>query len=319
MAYVSNIYANTLASQNEKTLLDDDRLRRLTDSDYPTALRLLSDFGWGDAKSTGGTADEIISAETDKLVSFVREYAVSDSVRDVLLSGYAFNNAKAAYKSRVSGHPLEGSVYPAFSDYSDAVSAGEYDDLPAEMRAALEKLDETEPDRLSAADIDIELSRAEHAFRMNRTRFSPRLREYVEASAELTNLITLVRCYNLGRGGAELKRQLLPAGKTPEEEYLEALAGTREHLKEFISDGKYADVLGDIGEGTEKNADMEKGADEYLYGILQSGRERFTSSVPFIRYFYRKSLELRMVKTVLVCIRNGRTGELKRRLRTLDG
>ena len=34
MALVSNIYANTLASQNEKQLLDDDKLRRIIDSDY---------------------------------------------------------------------------------------------------------------------------------------------------------------------------------------------------------------------------------------------------------------------------------------------
>ena len=126
MALVSNIYANTLASQSEKQLLDDDKLRRIIDSDYDGALKLLSDYGLGDAQTVGKSADEIINAETDKLVAFVREYAHSDSVCDVLLSQFAFNNVKAAYKAMSSGIKVpEGSIYPAFKDYADMVVAKE--------------------------------------------------------------------------------------------------------------------------------------------------------------------------------------------------
>lgn len=319
MSNVSNIYANTLASQNEKTLLDDEKLRRLIDSDFATALRLLSDFGWGDAQSTGGSADSIISAETDKLVAFVREYAVSSDVRDVLLSGFAFNNIKAAYKARISGTPTEGSVYPAFKDYADAVLAGEYDVLPVEAAEALRKLDENADCGLTAADIDVELTRAEYFYRIKRSKSNPKLNAFVVTQAELTNIITLIRCHNLGRGKNELLRQLLPVPKLDMEEYEAVLTGTREQLKSFVRDSKYAEIIGDIGEKAEKMADIEKSADENLYALLQSGRESFTTSVPFIRYFYRKNLELRMVKTVLVCIKNGRPDEIKRRLRSLDG
>ena len=45
MAIIGKIFANTLASYEEKDLIDADKLRRLTDATYPEALRLLADFG----------------------------------------------------------------------------------------------------------------------------------------------------------------------------------------------------------------------------------------------------------------------------------
>ncbi|MBP5593112.1 MAG: V-type ATPase subunit [Clostridia bacterium] len=319
MALVSNIYANTLASQNEKQLLDDDKLRRIIDSDYDGALKLLSDYGFGDAQTVGKSADEIINAETDKLVAFVREYAHSDSVRDVLLSQFAFNNVKAAYKAMSSGIKVpEGSIYPAFKDYADMVVAKEYDDLPAEIKETLTRLDEKAEEGLSASEIDIELSKAEYRFKEKKSALNKKLHDYVVSQAMLTNVLTLIRCYNLSRSALELRAQLLPVKKLDYEAFEVALSGSRDQLKAFIEDCGFDEIIGEIGEHGEKIADIEKNVDEYLYLRLVSGREAFTSSAPFVKYFYRKSLELKMVKTVLVCIKNGRTEELKRRLRKLD-
>ncbi|MBQ7227037.1 MAG: V-type ATPase subunit [Clostridia bacterium] len=317
MAFVSKIYANTLASYNEKYLMDADRLRRLMDCSYPDAIKALMDYGWGDGQATP-TQESLLAYETSKLISFVRENAVSDKVRDVLLAEFMFHNAKASYKGRVSGRDVKRALYGGFEDVSEAVMEKEYSALPDILADCLTSLDEKgDVTELSPREIDMAVSRARYEYSLRKARGDRSLTKYVKSEIDLKNLLTLFRCRVMEMEASDFSEMFIEGGSLDESEMVKALTGTAEAFNLFYARCQYYEVFAGVEKGESAITELETGIDNYLYALTLAGREDFTSKNPFINYFYRALIELKTVKTVLVCIKNNAVGEIKRRLRAI--
>lgn len=318
MAYVSKIFANTLATQNEKFLMDGDKLRRLLDSDYDGALRALRDYGWGENLTDNVTADALLAAETAKLVSFVRENAIDERVERVLLAPFLFHNAKAAYKGRVTGADVSRALYGGFDDVADAVGQGEYAELPDALADCLTELDElSDTSKLTPRGIDMAITRAMYEYSLASAKGDRALTKYVKSEIDLKNLMTLFRSRLTGLDRAALEDMFIAGGGVNLYDASRALEANEEYFNTFFARSDYSEVFESVGRGADAVAEIETGMDDYLYALTLAGRENFLSRSPFINYFYRAMLELKTVRTVLVCIRNGAAGEIKRRLRAV--
>lgn len=318
MAVVSKIFANTLATQNEKYLMDGDKLRRLIDADYEGALRALRDYGWGENLTDGVTADALLAAETAKLITFVRENSIDGRVERVLLAGFLFHNAKAAYKGRVTGIDVSRALYGGFDDVTKAVTEKEYAVLPDALADCLAGLDErAETAALSPREIDMSITRAMYAYSLASSKGDRALTKYVKSEIDLKNLLTLFRCRMTGQPAGALGDMFIGGGSVDLYDATRALEGNEEYFNLFFERSDYAEVFAEVPKGAEAVTEIETGIDDYLYALTLAGRENFLSRSPFINYFHRALLELKTVKTVLVCIKNGAVGEIKRRLRAI--
>lgn len=314
MAIIGKIFANTLASYEEKDLIDADKLRRLTDATYPEALRLLADFGWSDESG----ADDILAARTARLLEFVREYAPTDKVRDVLCAEFVFHNAKAAYKGKVSGADVSRALYGGFGYVAQGIENGDYSELPASLAECLETLDEKYlTEKPKAREIEAAITQARYDYLVARSKGERMLSEYVKSELDLKNLMTLYRCRVLGMNRRDFGAMFIRGGSIKESDAARALEGTDEAFYSFFADTEYGELFAAAGEGADALTELETGADDYLYALTLAGRDNFLSDVPFINYFMRALLEIKTVRTVLVCIKNGVTGEIKRRLRAI--
>ncbi|MBR6788570.1 MAG: V-type ATPase subunit [Clostridia bacterium] len=315
MALVSKIYANTLASQNEKYLMDSDRLRRLIDADFSDAIKILQDYGKGDGLSAP-SMEMLLSYETAKLVAFVRENAVSERVSNVLLSEFIFHNAKSAYKGRVGGVDVGRALYGGFEDVSEAVMEKEYSSLPDELEDCLVALDEkSEGTILTPREIDVAITKARYAFALKWAKGDKMLTRYVKADIDLKNLMTLLRCRIMELPVKDFSEMFIDGGSLKKDEMERALTASIEAFNLFYASTDYAEVFEGVEKGIEGITDFETHIDDYLYAITLVGKENFTSKSPFINYFYRAFLELKTIKTVLVCLKNDARDEIKRRLR----
>lgn len=316
MAYVSKIYANTLASYNAKFLMDGDRLRRLIDAGYPDALRVLQDYGWGDGLSEV-TVDSLLAAETEKLVSFVRENSIGERVNNVLLAPFVFHNAKAAYKGRTAGADVSRALYGGFTDVSDAVTEKDYSGLPDVLAEALEALDEeSETSALSPRSIDMRITSAMYAYLLAEAKGDKAASKYVKSEIDLKNLLTLFRLRVLG-DRKSLPELFIRGGSLDLGEMTKALEASAEAFNLFYARSVYSDVFEGVEKGASAITELETGIDEYLYALTLSGRDDFLSENPFVNYFHRAMLELKTVRTVLVCLKNNAADEIKRRLRAV--
>lgn len=313
MTNTGRVYSNMLASLNEAHILDEEKQRRLIDASYSDALKILADYGWGDGGETD--IDAVISKETAKLIEFVSENCASRTVKAVLLSQFLFNNAKAAYKNKVTGKSDSLGFYGGLPDLA-GIAENNYSDLEGELAAALTSLDAMREEReLPPQEIDRAVSGAMYSYLVRITKFNPRLKRYIISEIDMLNLMTLLRCRRLGFDVSTLTLNLIPGGKIPHEDFTNALGEADDAFNMLYQDSDYGEVFGEAL--TEAFADIEVRMDNYLYALTLAGKANITSDAPFINYFYKQLYEYKTVKMILICIKNGVSGEIKRRLRDI--
>lgn len=313
MNYNSKIYANILASLNEARILDEEKLRRLTDSSYIDALKILADYGWGD--SANDDIDALVSKETAGLIDFVSENCADDKLKDILLAQFLFNNAKAIYKTKLTGRSDPQTLFGGVKNVM-GILEDNYSELPAELADAFVRLDQKrEAEALSSREIDRTVTYAMYAYLSRLTKLRFGLKKYIVSEIDMLNLMTLLRCRRLGFDQKTLEDNLITGGKIPDEEISAALELPDEAFASVYADSDYAEVFGDAL--TESFTDIEVRIDNCLYALTLAGKNIITSNAPFINYFYKHLYELKTVKMILICLKSGETDEIKRRMRDI--
>lgn len=304
---VTKIYANAVAKYNEGKLLDEEKLRRLADSDFASAVKMLCDYGYG-----GGTADEksydadaFISKETAALIDYVYSDAPDPYLARVLTARFLFGNAKAYRKAKTSGVLQAEAVYAMPDDeVREGITKGEYAALPAAMAAALAELDAKFGDGPEdPKEIDVALSKAMYAYESENAKKSRSraLKAFVSGEIDLKNIFTVLRARALGLNQSAVEPLLYDGGAWDATEILPLLSA--EDPVAFLRDSAY-DFL-------EENVDtidlplMEAKSDAYLLRIWERGAENMLSLSPFVRYFLCQMQEYKTVKLILACLRNG--------------
>lgn len=288
---VTKVYANTLAL-SEASKLDDERLRRVVDAgSVDDALKMLADYGFalGD-----GTIDGFVTAETESLCAFVIENAASPAVAEALTARFWYNNVKLAYKSRFAVVPA-GAYYKLDKDAGE-ISRGNYEECDAYLTAALEKLDAADEKKPQA--IDLEITRAMYKFVCS-CKVKP-VRRYFRAEIDMKNILTAARLRRLGRTADEF----IDGGKI-DRAVLEAAADPTSEFSELFEKTPFADMAAEAETSEFKDLGrFEREADDYLFYMTDSMCADMASYTPFLNYYSKKLIELKTLKTALVCIKS---------------
>lgn len=319
MGYNSKIYANMLVSLESAKLIDEEKLRRIADASPFDALKILADYGWSDAEDI----ETLISKETANLLEFINEYCADETVKAMLLTPFIFNNAKAAYKNRLTGSETPEAYYNGVN-ITDGAASGDYSALPAEMGAALTKLDESmeaqidQSKKLPPKIIDEALTTAMYAFLKRISKTKKTLAGYTSAQIDMLNIMTFIRAQLLGIDIRSAAESLITGGKIDADALTEAAADGSEALGGFIGDSAYAEVFAGFEDGAQAIADIETRMDNQLYSLTAKGAGGFLGNAPLINYFYKKLAELKTVKMVVLLSAGGKKGEISRRTRIFD-
>ena len=85
----NDLFTSAVCKSREKYLLGQDKLLRLLDAPtYEDGLRLLNDFGFGRTANAQPLLADILYAEEQSLIEFIKEYAPrSGSANYFLLGG----------------------------------------------------------------------------------------------------------------------------------------------------------------------------------------------------------------------------------------
>lgn len=290
MSITTKVYANVLAMQSEGRMTAE-RLRRIVEAKTVTdAFKMLGDFGY--AYSELNSADKFIVAETNALIDFIEENCAGERFASALTARFRYNNAKLAYKSRFIEVPSDG-YYRTSLDCAKIV-AGDYSDVGKYMLAALESLDESEERRPQA--IDLALTRAMYEEVLSCGILT--VKKYFRAETDMKNILSAARMRRLDTDGDEF----IDGGKIS---------------RELLETSVHADGFADCFEGTpyeEYAAGIEasefrelwraeRDADDYLFYMTARDVANVSSYEPFLNYYTQALIELKTVKTALVCIK----------------
>lgn len=285
----TKIYANTLA-QAMSARLDGARLRRLIEANtLADAFKMLGDYGF--SYDAGMTVDSFIIAETNRLIAFVEDAAAGKKAADALTARFWYNNVKLAYKSRFTDVPDDG--YYKVGDYA-AIAHGDYSDVSKILTAALEELDEKH--ERSPQAIDLGLTRAMYGEVL--ACGIPSVRKYFKTEIDLKNILAAARMRRLGvrrdefvSGGYVSVAQIEEAMNA--DGFVDVLQNTKyAELVERLDDDRFAELWS-----------FELASDDYLFCLTDSSVAKMTSYEPFLNYYTQALIELKTLKTALVCIK----------------
>lgn len=103
-----NLFITAAAKSRERFLLGTEKLNRLAEArSYEEGMRLLGELGFSKLPE-GATLAEILFAEEQSLIDFVKEYSPKSGCGYYFLLPYDFLNAEAVFKRKKTGQSLEG-------------------------------------------------------------------------------------------------------------------------------------------------------------------------------------------------------------------
>lgn len=297
----TKVYANMLAACSGKRL-NAERLRRLCEArSVGEAFKMLGDLGF--AYTDGMSVDSFVVGETNALISFIEETSPSEAVANALTARFKYNNAKLAYKSRFFSSPSDG-FYNTPLDCK-RIADGDYDETDRYMAKALRFLDEQK--ETSPQAIDIALTRAGYEYVLSCPVGA--VKKYFRAEIDMKNILTAARMRRLGLTGDEF----VAGGRVPIASLEEAIEA--DGFAECFENTEYAEYAERIERGEFKalwRAELD--ADDWLYYLTDDAVKSFTSYKPLLNYYTEALIELKTVKTALVCIKTDSRDEFYARI-----
>ncbi|MCM1368487.1 MAG: V-type ATPase subunit [Roseburia sp.] len=300
------VYANMLAML-ESSRLDGDKLRRIAEAEtVEAALKMLGDYGF--SYVAGGDADAFAIAETNALIKFIRENSASAALADALIAPFAYNNAKLAYKSRFVQAPTDG-YYDTDLDV-EKIADGDYSEADKFMREALEALDEAKEAKPQA--IDLALTRAMYKYILSCC--GGVTRKFFVAQIDMKNILAAARMRRLGQD----RDEFADGGKISKATLSEAVRA--ESFAECFENTPYAEMAEDMeARGFSELWSFERDADDFLVFATDSQCARMATAEPFLNFYIRRLVELKAIKTALVCVKTNSRDTFYARVPTAYG
>lgn len=317
-------FANATAKAKESGLFGSERLQRMVESaTLAEAVKILVEVNYG-----GGTVgaddtdfESILAAETALVESYVASTAPAGAGFELFKIRHDYHNLKSLVKSTYSGLDAESMLEEGgtidVSAIKDALAAEKFE-LNTYMAEALAELGYKTENRPSPRRIDTVIDAAmfrDIAHKVSQRGVAPEVREYFKLNADATNLASYARCVRLGLDAKFFAEGFVEGGEYALDAFVAAFENEQK-LRELVKDGvfaPYADMLIN-GEVTE----FEAKKDDILLDIFHKRKNDMFSVAPVMGYYLGKLNEIKVLRIVLVCVKNGvAKDEIKKRLREL--
>ena len=325
MPQISTSYACGRIGVLKRNALQRAQLERLQSAQgYEDAKRVLSDIGF----ATADTLD--FQTATDlhvrKACELIKAVTPNMAVTDCFLLRYDVHNLKVLLKSRHLAQKPEflsacGTV--ALDKLHHSVAEHAYAALPTELRLAMEVLEKKLAVRFEPSLIDTELDKAMYRqiFQNLKGQSIPLALRYFKAKVDLQNFIMLMRARAMGKDAAFFERIALEGGGVPVSTYVK-LFDDSDHLTKLLKlygVPVYQAALS-AALNPQKLPQMEKVADDYVYGLFKPHRYDSDSLEMLLAFLLQKQREATDVRLIMAGKLNGFTPEaVAERVRELNG
>ena len=321
MREVEYAYAVARVRANELNLLSAADVEQLIlAEDYKTAMRRLSDAGWGEVDADTDYAEylENYFAKTWNLL-----VEVMDDIHelDLLLIRNDMQNLKAALKGIVSQHDakdlyVKSTVYDT-DEIVAAVQNKNFKELPDFMQAPAQEAYEvlTSTCNGQLADAIVDKATLERILYLGKKSDSPVLAELAERMCATANIKLALRCAKTKKSKDFIERSICNCSTISKDKLSEtALEGVDAVLK-YLEDTSYAQGAAMFKESTSA---FEKWCDDLLMECVGQAKYTAFGIDPIVAYYVARDAEIKTVRIILSAkINNLPADVIRERVRTL--
>lgn len=302
------IYAVARIRVLERTLLKDEDIRAMAAlEDESSVIAYLADHGWGSGESNQ-TAEEMLSAEEEKLSALMAEMKPDPEVTAVLSLQKYSHNIKAAIKEICTNADVPEAYYPLEDfDREKALSLlkdKQYDELPGGLGNAAERAYDAMSTTLDGQRCDIIMDRAcldqmeeaaEHSS-------SEMIREYEASSVAVADIRIAYRGAKLGKSLKFLEAALAPCKGVDVNSLSKAAVKGPEELLNYLDGHGYKEAAEAI---RESQSAFDRWCDNSLIESIRPQKTNSISAGPVIAYQIGRENEIRNARIILTAKANG--------------
>ena len=302
----------------EKSLLGSDRLKRLIDGSSADALKILSEVGFGVGDTLGEELDAVSVAETEKLLTFIKETAPDENTLKFFLFPYDFKNAEAIVKSKYL--KSETDFFPSglfdAKELKEKIFADSYGTLPPFMGKTLFSADKEFVDGTATGlSVNSMFTKALYDELFALKIKNAFLKKILCAKADMINIGIAFRT----RDYIAAEKQFVHTGKLEIAELKAVCEEEFEKIREKFRFSEYKDEIFAALDGLENGTglrEFEKMSDGYAVKLIKANRYESGGDFPFIRYCVYKLADIANARIILVGLSGGLSAaEITARLR----
>ncbi|MDD4316649.1 MAG: V-type ATPase subunit [Clostridia bacterium] len=320
------IFANTRAKAKELNLFSEERLLRMMEcAALVDAVRILfeANYGGGLIVDNENDFEKVLLEEQRLATEFAKEAAPADIGFECFFLRNDYHNIKSLLKAKYGGiadvTPLimPDGIY-AYGELKSAIDSNRLDYTPhlAEATATIDKrfeageggprIIDTLIDKAMFMDITDRLKKGVDTF----------VKEYFTALIDTTNILSLLRVFNIGEKMSFFAGNYLEGGSLDIKTFVECASDPYNKLPVALRGTPYHDLTAKIERG--ELSVYETSQDNYLLKIFSVSKNDMFSVAPIIGYYLAKQNEIKVIRVVLVCIKNKVSKEdMKKRVRML--
>ncbi len=318
------IFANARAKGKEGNLLSKERLMRMTEAKTVSdAMRVLLEVNY--AAGFIPEKDDFYSLldEEERLTAaFVRETAPKDSGIECYFLRNDYHNLKVLFKQKYANlTDIESLILPdgnyTFGYLKERFDQNKVDFSPYAEKACekINKAFETGVGTPRFSDVTLDKAMYDEINSRLDKNADKYIKLYFRANADLTNILCYLRAEKIGAGVNFFTENFIDGGKIPEKEFL-GFSGDKNKLGNYLA-GSYLKEFADKVLSDDFAA-YETAQDEYLLKIFSVNKTDMFSVAPILGYYLAKLNEIKVIRVVLVCIKNGvPEDQMKKRVREL--
>lgn len=314
-------YAVARIRSRENKLLTNSYLEQLLNQkSFESLMQTLQEKGFG-TENPKQSADELLSAETDKLWSLMKELVKEENAFDFFLVQNDYHNLKVSVKSLLQKEkPEELFIKTATVDPDliyEAIEKREYSKLPIFMQSTAKDAVDTLLKTLNGqlCDVIIDVACLNRVYALGQENPNEAVREYTEVLTASTDIKVAVRCANTKKALSFIKRSLVPCESLNTEKLANAAQRGFEEICGYLLGTVYKDSVEPLKESMSA---FEKWCDDLLTQKLKPQKwEPFTIG-PLVAYVLARQNEIKALRLILSAKQNDLDNDIIReRLREM--
>lgn len=318
------IFASARAKAKELNLFTEERLHRMMEAkNIDDAVRLLAEANYGGGANVTAHNFYDVLAEEERLVTeFIREAAPKGMGIECFFMRNDYHNLKVLLKGKYTNADYEEMILPdgnyKFAELKEKFENNKLSFVNSYMGEAVQNIEKYfETNGISPRKIDVEVDKAmykEISSELAKKDADKYIKEYFVTSVDAANIGTMFRTITLGQEYKFFEENFIPGGEIDVSSFKEC--GTdMAKLRKLVESTKFKPLF----VGVENDlSEFETAKDNYLLKIFSTNKGDMFSVAPIVGYYLGKLNEIKVIRVVLICIKNNVSAEeMKKRVRVL--
>lgn len=313
-------YAVARVRANENKLLSSSGIDSLINSaDYREALRLLSDMGYEKIETLG--EERVLSDVLARAFELIYSSAPDKSCLDFLVVKNDFHNIKAILKCMIANISAdEFIVSPSIVEaklIKTALETKDYSILPGFLAETVQNAYDLITTTMDGQKLEIYLDKKSletsiFLAKLSRDDFSVSLANFI---CMISDIKIALRCHKTNRDKEFILSALADCCLVDLNRLCDAALNDQNALCEYVNLLGLGSVADSIGAGY---AAFEKTCDDLIMEKIKDAKYKCLGIAPLIAYYFAVDAEVKTVRIVLSCKKNGIDAEsIRERVRLL--